>query len=361
MESTSNKDFEDLANGCILGAFCGDAIGSYLEFRERERICEEDIREAMEMYGGGPFELGPGQITDDSELALCLGHGLVSGNGKLDINKIADQYRKWIESRPFDVGTTIGKGMRAIAGKKDDLAKRMRTASIASLNSQSNGALMRITPLCVWASKLSLEDLKKAAREDTRLTHPNQTVINVSIAYVATIHHLLNNKGDYSGAYQKCKDVIKSLEDEELKAWMNDIDKGENALPPADQNMGWVKIAFCYAIFYLKNNWDYEKAMRHLLDLGGDTDTNCCIAGGILGALHGESKLPKEQIKKVLELDTKEDGRERPAFLEPRKCLRKMISDIIAIRPAKLEMEGEESKEEKESAPKEYDPLADFR
>jgi len=29
------------------------------------------------MPGGGPFKLAPGQITDDSELALCLGKGLV--------------------------------------------------------------------------------------------------------------------------------------------------------------------------------------------------------------------------------------------------------------------------------------------
>ena len=34
----------------------------------------------MRMPGGGPFRLAPGQITDDSELAMCLMWGLIEGN-----------------------------------------------------------------------------------------------------------------------------------------------------------------------------------------------------------------------------------------------------------------------------------------
>ena len=29
------------------------------------------MEECMEMPGGGPHQVGPGQITDDSELAMC--------------------------------------------------------------------------------------------------------------------------------------------------------------------------------------------------------------------------------------------------------------------------------------------------
>ena len=31
----------------------------------------------MKMNGGGPFKLAAGQVTDDSELSMCLMHGLV--------------------------------------------------------------------------------------------------------------------------------------------------------------------------------------------------------------------------------------------------------------------------------------------
>ena len=63
---------EDRCFVCILGAFTGDACGSFNEFNTA--IANEDkMNECMNMPGGGPFEINAaGQITDDSELALCL-------------------------------------------------------------------------------------------------------------------------------------------------------------------------------------------------------------------------------------------------------------------------------------------------
>ena len=39
--------------------------------------------------------------------------------------------------------------------------------------------------------------------------------------------------------------------------------------------------------------------MREVISLGGDTDTNACIVGGLLGAIVGESNIPEEMKKKV--------------------------------------------------------------
>ena len=72
----------------------------------------------MGLPGGGPWELGPGQVTDDSELAMCLMWGLVEGNeeSKEDENimptaSIAKYYSKWMNSPPFDIGTTTINGI----------------------------------------------------------------------------------------------------------------------------------------------------------------------------------------------------------------------------------------------------------
>jgi ADP-ribosylglycohydrolase len=37
------------------------------------------MEECMKMPGGGPFNLSPGQITDDSELAMCMMQGINAG------------------------------------------------------------------------------------------------------------------------------------------------------------------------------------------------------------------------------------------------------------------------------------------
>lgn len=94
-----DEGFKDRALGCILGAFVGDASGANLEFVRN--ITEEKVENGMKMKGGGPLQIGPGQITDDSELAMCLLHGLAAGKGKMNPDMICYYYGKWINSPPF--------------------------------------------------------------------------------------------------------------------------------------------------------------------------------------------------------------------------------------------------------------------
>lgn len=51
-------------------------MGTSLEFANKV-INTESVKEAMEMPGGKPHDLAPGQITDDGELTLCLLQGLI--------------------------------------------------------------------------------------------------------------------------------------------------------------------------------------------------------------------------------------------------------------------------------------------
>jgi len=62
--------------GCIIGAFCGDALGAPLEFLKK--VSGEQIELAMKYQLPGELKLASGQITDDSELSLCLLQGLIS-------------------------------------------------------------------------------------------------------------------------------------------------------------------------------------------------------------------------------------------------------------------------------------------
>ena len=50
------------------------AVGAFLEFSGPVR--PSDAALALTLPGGGCWDVGPGQFTDDTELALCLAHGL---------------------------------------------------------------------------------------------------------------------------------------------------------------------------------------------------------------------------------------------------------------------------------------------
>lgn len=70
--STSGEAIRDRAIGALLGLAVGDAVGTTLEFKARDSYAP-----LMDMVGGGPFGLEPGQWTDDTSMALALADSLI--------------------------------------------------------------------------------------------------------------------------------------------------------------------------------------------------------------------------------------------------------------------------------------------
>jgi ADP-ribosyl-[dinitrogen reductase] hydrolase len=66
----------DRYRGCLLGLACGDAVGTTVEFMPRGTF-----RPLVDIQGGGPFGLKPGEWTDDTSMALCLATSLVHKGG----------------------------------------------------------------------------------------------------------------------------------------------------------------------------------------------------------------------------------------------------------------------------------------
>jgi ADP-ribosylglycohydrolase len=71
-----------------------------------------------------------------------------------------------------------------------------------------------------------------------------------------------------------------------------------------------VRYAFTYAFYYLAQESRFEDAIYRTLLEGGDTDTNACIVGGLVGAYWGVGSLPNYSLSKVLKCET-ENGQER--------------------------------------------------
>ena len=76
--------------GCLLGLAPGDAVGTTVEFSEKGAF-----EPVTGMNGGGPFNLQPGQWTDDTSMALCLAASLVETGGFDARDQI--RYWRWLE------------------------------------------------------------------------------------------------------------------------------------------------------------------------------------------------------------------------------------------------------------------------
>jgi ADP-ribosylglycohydrolase len=60
----------DRYRGCLLGLAVGDALGTTLEFKR-----PGTFKPISDMVGRGPFDLKPGQWTDDT--SMFHGHHLI--------------------------------------------------------------------------------------------------------------------------------------------------------------------------------------------------------------------------------------------------------------------------------------------
>mmetsp|Transcript_11575 Transcript_11575/g.11633 ORF Transcript_11575/g.11633 Transcript_11575/m.11633 type:complete len:188 (+) Transcript_11575:42-605(+) len=138
----------NLCLGSIIGAFIGDSLGAAIEFNNH--ITDELLSQTLEMQGGGILHLGPGQVTDDSELAMCLLNGLCEGRGTLNLDYIARFYRLWILSHPPDQGNTVVAAFSPFYDKSPRAQYCIESAEKHNKSSESNGSFMRCTPLAVF-------------------------------------------------------------------------------------------------------------------------------------------------------------------------------------------------------------------
>ncbi len=306
-----NSERSNAARGTVIGALVGDAAGATLEFMGRKPTPSE-VENAMRMVGGGVWRTAPGQITDDGELTIALAHSL-SGSSRYDPNRAAHFYRKWYLSHPFDIGNAttaaLGRGDLDSPTLVDEV---MKNASRYNSESKANGSLMRASALGVWSAKVSLADAITAAQMDAQLTHPNLSCQWAGVAYIVAIRHLILNPGDAQGAFLAAEEALVGADAEEVRCWLSDARQG--ALPEFHPMAGFIRIGFTHAFHHLIRNSSYTDALFATLLGGGDTDTNACIVGGVMGALHGFASLPATMGNAITMCDTSK-GRPRPAWL----------------------------------------------
>ena len=70
----SEKIF-DRIKGALVGVAIGDALGGPIEFMSAREIKEKHGR-VTEMIGGGWLSLKPGEITDDTQMTMCVARGI---------------------------------------------------------------------------------------------------------------------------------------------------------------------------------------------------------------------------------------------------------------------------------------------
>jgi len=283
------------AQGCLLGQLAGDSLGGLVEFKSVKSIKSEYPRDVRDLCDGGTWHNLAGQPTDDSELALMLARTLVH-LGRYDRSASIDAYIHWWP-KAWDRGNTLTQSLQpASRGTSSD--ERLRLAEEhASQSSQSNGSLMRISPLGIFGAgqPAMAADL---ARIDSRLTHPHFVCQDACGAFAAAIAVAIT-----SGSREACyKAALTETERSNSHADVRKAVEDARHDAPADftHQMGWVLIALQNAFYQLLHAPSLEEGVVDTVMRGGDTDTNAAIAGAVLGAVHGRKKVPPKWLETLL-------------------------------------------------------------
>lgn len=274
------------ALGTLYGQACGDALGTTVEFASAIECKRRFPNGLRKIIGGGAFRVVPGQVTDDTEMALALARTLVS-EGTYSASKVFESYQAWAKSRPIDMGCATGAAL--LRGQPNK-------------TTEANGALMRVSPLGVFCWLKDPLLTARLGRQDASLTHPAKICQDASGIYAATIARCIRMPGQTNT--QHFDFAVELAKDLGATECLEDLRRAGAGIAPVSAQ-GHVRVAFTLAYLHLICTPTFEAAMVDTVMRGGDADTNGAIVGALMGAHLGFASIPKQWVDTVREAEVK--------------------------------------------------------
>ncbi|GAW67125.1 ADP-ribosyl-(dinitrogen reductase) glycohydrolase [Geoanaerobacter pelophilus] len=263
------------ARGAFLGLAVGDALGAPAEFLTRREI-EQKFGVLKEMVGGGWLRLKPGQVTDDTEMSLCIGRALVAAGG-WSLTGIADNLAAWLKSKPVDVGSTCSRGIR------NYLLKGTLETPLNEWDG-GNGAAMRMLPVALF----TLGDqalLQHCTLQQAHLTHNHPFSDAASVSLGRLLHLALTGRSLHRMRREAAELVQKH------PTFCFDPYKGLAT--------GYVVDTMQTVFHCFFRARSFEWCLVETVNQGGDADTTGAIAGALAGAYFGEESIPAKWLKRL--------------------------------------------------------------
>lgn len=285
--------------GCLLGLATGDALGTTLEFRP-----PGSFTPITDMIGGGPFNLKPGQWTDDTSMALCLAESLIECRGFDPKDQMERYVRWWREGYLSSTGTCFDIGNTT----RTALATFMKTGNPLSgpIDSYSagNGSLMRLAPMPMFYAGNPREAIEKSG-ESSKTTHSAQAAVDACRYFGALIVGALNGEDKETLLSDHYCPVSGYWRDHPLTPEIGEIAAGsfKHKQPPEIRGTGYVVQSLEAALWAFFHSHSFEEGCLMAVNLGDDADTTGAIYGQIAGAYYGDKEIPVSWRKKITELD----------------------------------------------------------
>ena len=263
-----------------MGLAVGDAVGTTVEFRPRDSFAP-----LTDMVGGGPFDLEPGEWTDDTSMALCLADSLLA-KGRLDQADLIERFVRWwrrgensATGSCFDIGHTTATALARYEGSRNP------AAGSTDLRSSGNGSLMRLAPVAILHHR-SRHEAEVAARAQSTTTHAAPPAVDACVFFAGLLVDAINGAAREELLLPRTIDAVDEVRAVAAGSWRC---KRRNEI----RSSGYVIHTLEAALWTVAGAGSPEEAVLAAANLGDDADTVAAVTGQLAGALWGASSIPQ--------------------------------------------------------------------
>ena len=281
-------DPADRFTGCMAGLAVGDALGTAVEFKPRG-----SFPPVTDMVGGGFFKLAPGQWTDDTAMALCLGSSLLERNG-FDPDDQMKRYLRWMRQAYFsstgkfvDVGLTVAAALARYEQTGDPFSGPTEE------DTAGNGCIMRLAPVPLFYHP-HRELVWRYAAESSRITHGAAECLDACRLLGDKLHRALSGQSMEEVLFGT---PLLPLASPRIQA----IAEGSYASKAEDEVLGtgYVVNSLEAALWSFMKENDFDSVVLRAANLGDDADTTAAVAGQLAGAFYGASGIRASWVEKL--------------------------------------------------------------
>jgi ADP-ribosyl-[dinitrogen reductase] hydrolase len=285
--------------GGLWGSLVGDALGVPVEFIDRATVQTNPVKD---LRGFGTHHQPPGTWSDDGALILCTTDSLV--NREFELADMGERFVRWMNDGlwtangdVFDVGGTTSTALCHIAkGTPVD------QAGGRSEESNGNGSLMRIIPAVFRFAAEPIESFVAIIEKVSAITHAHERSRLGCAFYGLVVRQLLSGSPPKAALDSARVDFTKVYSGSgEFSRFLRILDDNLDSLP---ENLivstGYVLHTLHASLWCLLTTQNYQDCVLRAVNLGGDTDTTGCVAGGLAGVAYGVNSIPADWIGQMV-------------------------------------------------------------
>ncbi len=326
----------DTFRGCLIGGAAGDALGYEIEFKNEKQIFSRYGDRGITEYA---LYQGKALISDDTQMTMFTATGLLTGSTQSQLYGKTPDYHASIRKSYLDWLRTQTE--RFSSCQTDPCSWLIRLPEMFSCRAPGNtclmalekggrgtldlpantskgcGGVMRVAPIGLYFNdrNLPVEQIVRLGAEAAAMTHGHPLGWLPAAALVQILHEISQNGEPVYNAVMKTLYTQDEMwpDTAEKEYFLESIRKAVDlaSLDKKDLDAihqlgeGWVAEETLTIAIYcaLKYPDDFDRAVIAAVNHKGDSDSTGSVAGQIVGAAVGYSRIPEKYTRNLEFLD----------------------------------------------------------